>query len=377
MRGKSDSQPKMFYALDVETLIRADHPLRAIKARVDAELKRMDATFSAAYGTTGRPSVPPERLLKAMLLQALYSVRSERQLVERIATDMLFRWFLDMDPAEDVFDHSAFSHNRGRLEEHGVVRAFFDGVVRQAMDAGLCSDDHFSVDGTLIQSHASLKSLKPVGPVDPDGSDDDRPSGSGGRNASVDFHGQRRTNQTHRSTTDPDARLYRKGHGQPAYLCHSGHAISENRHGLIMAVAVDQADGHAERTQALAMLDELYEKHGIVPTTLAADKGYASGAFLSALAGRVVRPQVALPDVPIRGRSEDHDRRRTMRRRMNSVGYRRSQRRRKVIEEAFGWIKTVGGLARSKLARRWKLGLQMTMSAAAYNLIRMTKLAPT
>jgi len=290
---------------------------------------------------------------------------------------MLFRWFLDMDPAEDVFDHSAFSHNRGRLEEHGVVNAFFDGVVRQAMDAGLCSDDHFSVDGTLIRSHASLKSLKPVVAVDPDGSDDDPPSGSGGRNASVDFHGQRRTNQTHRSTTDPDARLYRKGNGQPAYLCHSGHAISENRHGLIMAVAVDRADGHAERAQALAMLDELYEKHGTVPTTLAADKGYASGAFLSALAGRVVRPQVAMPDVAIRGRSEDHDRRRTMRRRMNSVGYRRSQRRRKVIEEAFGWIKTVGGLARSKLARRWKLGLQMTMSAAAYNLIRMTKLAPT
>lgn len=373
MRGQPDDQPRMFFALDLESLVRDDHPLRPIKKRVDAELAAMDQAFDAAYGQTGRPGVPPERLLKAMLLQALYSLRSERQLVERISTDMLFRWFLDMDPAQDVFDHSAFSHNRQRLEQFGLVRRFFDGVVRQAMEAGLCSDDHFSVDGTLIQSHASLKSLKPI--QDPASRDDEPPATGGGRNPSVDFHGQRRTNATHRSTTDPEARLYRKGKGQPAYLCHTGHALTENRHGLIVAVAVSEANGQAEREQALRMLDDLHARHGQVPQTLGADKGYASGEFLTDLVGRVVRPHVAMPGVPIKGGSDEHDRRRAMRRRMKTIGYGISQRRRKLIEEAFGWIKTVGGLARTKLVGRWKLGLQMTMGAAAYNLVRMSKLA--
>lgn len=379
MRGKSDDQPAMFYAIDIEALIRDDHPLRPIKKRVDAELITMNHAFDAAYGSTGRPGVPPERLLKAMLLQALYSVRSERQLVERIATDMLFRWFLDMDPAEAMFDHSAFSHNRQRLEQFNLVSLFFDGVVRQAMGEGLCSDDHFTVDGTLIQSHASLKSLKPIAPApgseDDDNDHDDTNHTPGGRNPQVNFHGQRRSNKTHRSTTDPQAKLYRKGAGQPAYLHHSAHALTENRHGLIMAVGVDEASGVAERDQALAMLDQLYEKHGVTPQTLGTDKGYASGEFLTDLVGRVVRPHVAMPDVSIKGNTEHHDRRRRMKRRMKTMGYTISQRRRKLVEEAFGWIKTVAGLRRTRLVGRWKLKLQVTISAAAYNLVRMTKLA--
>lgn len=376
MRRKTDPQAPMFFVFNVEDRIPATHPLRAIKKRVDEELRRMSPLFDQAYAKVGRPSVPPEQLLKAMLLQALYSVRSERQLVERISTDLLFRWFIDMDPAEDVFNHSAFSHNRQRLENFGLVSAFFDGVVRQAMEAGLCSDDHFSVDGTLIQSHASLKSLKPID--DAEDNDDDNNSNDGGkagRNPSVDFHGQRRSNATHRSSTDPEARLYRKGDGQPGILCHSGHALTENRNGLIMAVAVDEANGRSEREQAINMLDDLYARHGVVPDTLGADKGYASGEFLGELAGRVVHPHVAMPSVPIKGDSDDHERRRAMSRRTQTIGYGISQRRRKLIEEAFGWIKTVAGLTRTPLVGRWKLKIQMTISAAAYNLVRMTRLA--
>jgi transposase len=217
MRGQSERRHPMFFALDVEALIRADHPLRPIKAMVDEELGRLDAVLAAAYSDTGRPGVPPEVLLKAMLLQALYSIRSERQLVERLTTDLLFRWFCDLDPAQEVFDHSAFSHNRERLAGHGVIGAFFDGVVRRAMAAGLTSDEHFTVDGTLIQSHASLKSLKPKAAPN---SASDRQDGDGGtgaetasgqasRNRSVDFHGQKRSNATHASTTDPQARAAR------------------------------------------------------------------------------------------------------------------------------------------------------------------------
>lgn len=387
MRGASDPNHVMFFAIDVEGLIRADHPLRPIKRMMDEELAKMDALFDKAYSGTGRPSVPPEMLLKALLLQAFYSVRSERALVERIATDLLFRWFVDLDPAQDVFDHSSFTHNRERLSEHGLIGAFFDGVVKRAMESGLCSDDHFSVDGTLIQSHASLKGLRPIEASKVKGGNDknpddhsDNPSGDGtsggwGRNPSVNFRGQKRSNATHRSPIDPEARLYRKGDGQPALLCHSGHALMENRHGLILQVAVAQANGLAERERALAMLDAHSAKHGVVPATLGADKGYAAGSFLTDLVGRVARPQVAMRDEPIKATGDDADRRRSMRRRMKTIGYAISQRKRKLIEEAFGWIKTVAGLRRTRLVGRWKLKMQMQLSAAAYNLVRMRNLA--
>lgn len=375
MRGREDSQGTAFYVINVEELIRPDHPLRPIKAMVDRELSAMSRSFSEAYGTVGRPSIPPETLLKAMLLQALYSIRSERQLVERIGTDLMFRWFLDMSPEAPVFHHTVFSHNRERLDDHGLVQRFFDGVVRQAMDAGLTSDDHFTVDGTLIQSHASLKSLKPI-----DDDDDAGPprSSGGGRNASVDFRGMKRRNATHRSTTDPEARLYRKGDGQPAYLSHTGHMISENRNGLIMAVAVDEANGKAEREQALKMLGHLRRKHRIHPATLGADKGYDSGDFLKDLLERFdVVPHVAIRSGPIRGLTESAAYRRAARLQERNRGQRLSQRRRKLVEEGIGWIKTVGGLARSSVVGRWKIRQRFTMAAAAYNLVRMVRLCPT
>jgi transposase len=373
MRGREELQGTAFYAINVEELIRSDHPLRPIKAMVDREVSEMSRSFSGAYGKVGRPSIPPETLLKAMLLQALYSIRSERQLVERIKTDLLFRWFLDLSPEASVFHHTVFSHNRQRLDEHGLVQRFFDGIVRQAMEAGLTSDDHFTVDGTLIQSHASLKSLKPIG--EDDDSDPPAPSG-GGRNASVNFRGKRRRNATHRSTTDPEARLYRKGDGQPAYLSHSGHVMSENRHGLIMAVAVDEANGKAERRQALSMLDHLRRKHGVRPSTMGGDKGYDSGDFLIALLNRSIVPHVAIRSGPIRGLTVQAAYRELTRLRQRQRGHRMSQRRRKLVEEGIGWMKTVGGMARSLVVGRWKILQRFLMTAAAYDLIRMAKLLP-
>ena len=369
MRGKKMSQGAVFYAIDVEELIGKDHPLRPVKRRVDAELARMGRLFNKAYSRVGRPSVPPETLLKAMLLQALYSIRSERQLVQRMRTDLLFRWFCDLDPAEDVFDATGFAHNRPRLERYGIIQRFFDRVVRRAMEEGLTSDDHFSVDGTLIQSYASLKSLKPI-EDDPD----DEGESSGGRNKPGNWHGQKRSNATHRSTTDPEARLFRKGLAQPGLLYHSAHAVTENRHGLIMSVAVAEANGRAEREEALVMLDQMYGRHGIAPRSLATDKGYDSGPFLLELEQRVQEPQVPIRDEPIRSHDAGAQARRRMRRRMRTPRFRIGLRRRKVIEEAFAWIKTIAGLHRTRLVGRWKLKQQVLVAAAAYNLIRMNKL---
>lgn len=384
MRGKADRQGKMFFAIDLEGRVRPDHPLRAIKATVDRILSGMTDAFAAAYSGTGRPSVPPERLLKALLLMALYSVRSERQLAERIDTDLLFRWFLDMDPAEPAFDATTFTRNRPRLDAHGLTAAFFDAVLREALAAGLCSGDHFSVDGTLIESYASLKSFRPAdeAPEDHDGGAA-APSGSNAfkpRNAEVDFHGRRRTNTTHRSGSDPEAKLFRKGLGKEARLCHMGHAVAENRHGLILAVTVTEAAGTAEREAALAMLDRLSERHGVKPKTLGTDKGFDSGPFYMQLEARGVEPHGAMAR-PSRAPGWARPERRPgiaardrMKARLATDGYRLSQKCRKKVEECFGWIKTVGGLARSRHVGRWKIRQQMELAAAAYNLIRMRKL---
>jgi transposase len=378
----------MFYAIDVESRIRADHPLRPIRRLVDEELAKMSVLFDAAYTRdNGRPSVPPERLLKALLLQCLYSIRSETQLVERIDTDLLFRWFLEMDPAQDAFDQTTFTHNRPRLEQHGIVAAFFDGVVRRAMKAGLTSDEHFTVDGTLIESHASIKSF-----VSRDASDADKDDRDGNgfkpRNAEVNFHGQRRSNATHASTTDPQAKLYKKSDGQAARLYHMGHALAENRHGLLMGVCVSEAAGDAEPTAALGLVDQLRHRHAVSVATLGSDKGYDQGPYLLELEKRDVKPHTAMKAGAIGGvtmrtrpsRRRKIDRppieaRRRMRRRQRTRGYRLSQRCRKKIEEAFGWIKTVATLARTKLVGRWKITQQMHLAAAAYNLVRMRKLA--
>jgi transposase len=380
MRGKPNRQQSMFYSLCVEDRIRPDHPLRAIKKLVDEDLSRMGRLFAQAYSDTGRPSVPPERLLKAMLLQALYSIRSERQLVERIDTDLLFRWFLDMDPAQEAFDATGFTHNRQRLDQFGITASFFGRTVKRALKEGLASDDHFSVDGTLIESHASIKSFVPKEELDRKDSDNDGNTFKG-RNAEVNFHGQKRSNATHASKTDPQARLYKKGDGQAAKLYHMGHALAENRHGLIMAVDVSAAAGNAEPAAALRMLDHLKKKHHIRPGTCGSDKGYDSGPFMMELEARKIVPHVAMREGKIGGRfirqRPDQDAiaaRKRMRRRMRGLGYRLSQKTRKRIEEAFGWLKSVAGLARTKLVGRWKLRQQVQMAAAAYNLIRISRL---
>ena len=293
MRGHGESNGSLWYSLDLEELVERDHPLRAIKRMVDDALRGMDADFRRAYSRNGRPSVAPERLLKALLLQALYTIRSERELCRRLRTDLLFRWFLDMTPDEDVFVPTVFTHNRERLAEHGLTRRFFDGVVRQAIAAGLASDDHFAVDGSLIQSHASLKSLKRIareGGKD-DGGDDGTPSPQGGprrksRNEPVDFRGQARVNDTHRSATDPESRLYRKSSGVGAFLSHAMHALTENRNGLVLAVAVSEANGRSERECALGLVRSVRKRHKVAVTTLAADRAFGSWATTRATSSR-------------------------------------------------------------------------------------------
>lgn len=392
MRGKLDPQRAMFFAINLEDRVRRDHPLRPIKRAVDAILVEMAPLLEGAYSVTGRPSVPPERLLKALLLQCLYSLRSEAQLVERLDTDLLFRWFCDMDPAEPVFDATAFTHNRPRLEAGAIISAFFERVVARAIRAGLTSDEHFSVDGTLIESYASIKSFRPIAAKA--GDDDDRPAkpddsnpparddGNGfkPRNAAVDFHGQRRSNATHRSTTDDEARLYRKSDGQPARLYHMGHALAENRHGLVMAVAVSEANGRAEPQAACTLLDDLRERHGVAARTVAADRGYDRGEHLLELEQRGITPHVAMlktsrdPTTVKRNQWPAHQARLRMKQRLKDAGYVVSQRCRKKVEECFGWLKTVAGLMRTRLVGRWKISQQMHLAAAAFNLVRMRSL---
>jgi transposase len=353
-----------------------------LKRKVDQILATMDSVFAAAYSKTGRPSVPPERLLKALLLMALYSIRSERQLCERIDTDLLFRWFLDMSPEDPAFDPTVFTYNRPRMDEFGITGAFFDAVVKQAKDAGLCSDDHFSVDGTMIESMASMKSFRPQEENDEEDQGDSNSFKS--RNPEVDFHGQKRSNATHSSRTDPEAKLYRKGPGKPSQLAHLGHVLNENRNGLIVEVSITEANGTAEKDAAIEMLDRYRRKQGRGPKTVGADAGYDSGLFLMALEERGIEPHVAMTSTQpadiqtARGdRKEKIQARRRMKERQDSIGYRISQRVRKKVEECFGWQKTIAGLGRSRWVGRWKLSQYFQLSAAAYNLIRMTKLLPT
>jgi transposase len=382
MRGTVDDQAPLFHLFSVEDRIRRDHPLRDIKRRVDRILAGMSVAFATAYSTTGRPGVPPERLLKALLLMALYSVRSERQLCERIDTDLLFRWFLDLQPSDDAFDATTFTHNRRRLDDHRLTTTFFAAVVQEAIAAGLCSE-HFSVDGTMIESFASVKSFQPK---KSDDDDPEAPSVGNGfkpRNAEVDFHGEKRTNQTHLSRTDPEAKLHRKGLGKEAKLSHMGHALGENRHGLILAITVTEASGTAERSAALAMLDTVTTRHAIRPATLGADKGFDSGEFFQDVESRGIVPHVPLVKAPCAPETVIHHQRKPgvaarhrMQARQSSDGYRLSQKCRKKIEEVFGWLKGVAGLGRSRVVGRWKLQQLLEVGAAAFNLVRLRKLQP-
>jgi transposase len=344
----------MFSYVSLEERVPQKHPLRKLRALVDALLASMDKEFEAVYARRGRPSVPPEMLLKALLLQILFSIRSERQLVEAIDYNLLYRWFVGLNIEDPVWDHSTFSANRERLFNEGLARVFFERVKATAQWSRLMSDEHFSVDGTLIDAWASHKSFKRK-----DGDSHTPP----GRNPEVDFKGEQRSNDTHESTTDPDARLFKKSAGDKSRLCHMGHILMENRHGLVVEVEITQASGTAEREAALAMLKRR-DKPG-KRITLGADKGYDCQAFIEGCRRLKVTPHVAAKDrhSAVDGRVRRH------------ATYRQSLKVRKRIEEAFAWIKTVGGLAKTKLIGRAKLAGQALLCFAAYNLVRIGSLS--
>jgi transposase len=358
MRGADKKQSSMLVLMSPETRVPQDHPLRAIKKLADEALGKLSPVFDAMYASGGRPSIPPERLLKSMLLMALYSVRSERQFCEQLDYNLLFRWFLGMDMVEESFVPTVFSHNRDRLIVHDVAGEFLRAIVERARKAKLMSADHFTVDGTLIESWASLKSFKKKG-------DDGKTPPDDPGNPTVDFHGEKRCNETHESTTDPDARLARKGRGKEAKLSYSAHALIENRNGLLVDLQMDVADGHAERRMALEMLDN--NVPGTRRITVAGDKGYDTGDFVEACRTRNVTPHVA-QNVSARRRS-NIDARTTA-----HPGYAISQRIRKRVEEVFGWVKTVGTFRKTRYVGFGPNQIAAYILAAAYNLVRMPKL---
>ena len=360
MRGEDKRQRAMLVVINPEQRIPQGHPLRRIKALADAALKELSPVFNQMYSAVGRPSIPPERLLKASLLMALHTVRSERLFCEQLDYNFLFRWFLDLEADEASFDHSTFSRNRARLLEHAVADEFFRAVVAQARGLNLLSDEHFTVDGTLVEAWASLKSFKrkDAGPSDP-------PDDPG--NPTVNFHGERRSNATHQSTTDPEARLAKKGAGKEAKLCYSANALMENRHALLVDFQVEPADGYAERRAALAMVDG--NLPGSRRITLAGDKGYDTRDFVANCRALTVTPHVARNEARPGGSALDA---RTVR----HPGYALSQWIRKQVEEAFGWMKTIGGLRKTRYRGRERVQLHAYLVAAAYNLVRIAKLSP-
>src|SRR5216110_3283219 len=365
MRGFDERAGALFSYVDLEKRVHADHPLRAIRSLTNAALSELSRDFAGLYSGLGRPSIAPEMLLRAMLLQAFYSVRSERQLMERLEFDLLFRWFVGLGIDDAVWDHSTFSKNRDRLLEGEIAAKFLSAVLAQPEVRRLLSSEHFSVDGTLIEAWASMKSFKPK---DPPG--DGSPNGEtspGGRNAAANFKGEKRSNATHRSTTDPDARLYRRGPGMEAKLCFIGHGLMENRCGLMVDARLTRVSGHAERLAALDMIEPRADHPRAI--TLGADRGYDAADFVEELRTRNVRPHVAQNKS---GRRSAIDRRTT-----RHPGYASSQRIRKRIEEAFGWIKSVAGMRRTKLRGLARVDWAFTFAAAAYNLVRAPKLLAT
>lgn len=353
MRGDATHQAEMLVPVTPDNFVPADHPIRLIKAIVDPILRELAPVFAEMYANRGRPSIPPEHLLKALLLKALYTVRSERQLCERLRYDLLFKWFLDLNISDPGFDATTFCKNRDRLLTHEVASLFFAAVLEEARRRKLLSAEHFTVDGTLLEAWASMKSVHPR-------DNDQRPPTGGGRNPSVDFHGTRRSNLTHVSSTDPDARLARKGQGKETKLCYAGHVLMENRTGLITDVLITRASGTAERDAALQMLDRRRDGGRI---TLGADKGYDTRDFVGALRDRDVTPHVA-----------QH----TNRRRSNidsrvtrHPGYAQSQRKRKRVEEFFGWVKTVGGARKLAFIGLAKNQLSAYIAGATFNLVRI------
>ena len=366
MRGGDDGTGALFSYVDLDARVRADHPLRTIRKIVNAALATLEREFASLYSPIGRPSIPPEKLLRAMLLQAFCSIRSERQLMERLEYDLLFRWFVGIGVDDAAWDHSVFSKNRDRLLEGDIAAKFMAAVLGQPRVKQLLSTEHFSVDGTLIEAWASMKSVKPKSPSsgeDPGNGSVEPPEG-GGRNVEVDFHGQKRSNATHGSTTDPDARLYKKGRGKEAKLCFMGHGLMENRHGLLVDACLTHADGHAERVAALHMIEPYADRPRAI--TLGADKGYDAEDFVNELRSMQVTPHVAQNTS---GRSSAIDGRTTRHR-----GYAVSLRIRKRIVEQFGWIKTIAGQRKTRFRGLDRVGWAFTFCAAAYNLVRLPKL---
>ena len=357
MRGTSDPQLAMLTSLSTEELIPADHPIRRIKAVVEVVLAELDEVFEGMYSDRGRASVPPETLLKATVLMAMYSIRSERAFCERLNYDLLFKWFLDMRIDQPAFDATTFTKNRQRLLDHEIADEFFAAVVRQAKLRRYISSDHFSVDGTLLNVWASHKSFRPK----------DQPKGgppAAGRNAEVGWHGERRSNDTHASTTDPEARLYRKSNNTAATLCYSGHLLMENRNALIVDADLTTADGYAERATALEMLARL--PAAARRRTVAGDKGYDTRGFVADARQLGFTPHVAQHD---NGRRSAIDGRTT-----RHVGHEISMRIRKRVEEPFGWIKTVGGGRKLRYRGRDRNRAWFKITTAVYNLIRITAL---
>ncbi len=356
MRGSDATSGSLFSYVDLEQRVPAKHPLRMIRAIVNDVLVSLDAEFERLYEGTGRQSIAPERLLRASLLQAFYSVRSERQLMEQIDYNLLFRWFVGLGIDDAVWDHSTFSKNRDRLLDADVAAKFLEAVLRHPKVKRFLSDDHFSVDGTLVEAWASLEELPRQGWQ--------RTSRRApGRNGERDFHGEKRANDTHESTTDPDAKLFRKGNSQPAKLCFMGHALIENRHGLVVQADATQATGTAERAGGAG--DDRPARSGLgAPLTLGADKGYDTSDFVADLRQKCVTPHVAqkIKGSAIDGRTTRHE------------GYAVSQRKRKLVEEAFGWGKTIAGLAKVKVRGLPRVRFKFTFAMAAYNLIRMPRL---
>ena len=408
MRGSDEMTGSMFSYVDIEARIPANHPIRIIRRIVNEVLAGLDAVFAAIYSGIGRPSIAPERLLRGSLLQIIFSIRSERQLMEQMDYNLMFRWFVGLGMDDPVWDHSVYSKNRDRLLEADIARKFLKGILEHKEVAPLLSDEHFTVDGTLVNAWASLKSFVPkenaskdgvppptgdpsgdasagrakakkaapaedqasnsTTPAEPAKTKDATPmetteTSGKSRNEEVNFHGQKRSNATHVSTTDPEARLYRKGPGKEAKLSFMGHAMTENRHGLVVQTSFTQATGTAERDEAKAMI----QRHSPGSTrqlTVGADKAYDTADFVADLRAMCVTPHVTQK---LKGSAIDN---RTTR----HAGYAVSQRRRKLVEEPFGWCKTIGGLARPKLKGVARQGFLFTITMAAYDLVRLPKL---
>jgi transposase len=361
MRGTDQRSGSLFSYVDIEARVPREHPLRRIRELVNAALSKLDKRFGELYSKDGRPSIAPERLLRASLLQLFYSIRSERQLVERMDFDLLFRWFVGLGIDDPVWDHSVFSKNRDRLLNTEIAQDFLAALLGEPKVKRLLSHEHFSADGTLLEAWASMKSFRPR-----DGSGDPP---EGGRNGEQNFRGEKRSNETHESTTDPDARLYRKSSGRESRLCYMGHAIMENRNGLAVCGDVTHATGTAEREATLGWIDERASRRRI---TLGADKAYDVFDFVQALKQRNVTPHIAINGTVSRNgvpRKTAVDRRTT-----RHPGYSISQRIRKRIEEIFGWIKSTGGLGQLKVRGLDKAKTAFILALAAYDLIRLPKL---